>query len=406
MASITSPAPWTIRWGQPSLSGSPLAPAFIPPQNGSSAASVYVNSGAPSPLLKQTPFFLAGPCKSPSPTSEVKRERMFDFIASRGDLVRFDEYMQEHLFGETGYYTSHIEFGSDFETFGRHPIFAMTIHSLVKKHGLANRDFLEIGGGDGTFQEMYLACARKTRYTAVDASPKLSREQHRTSKTRVVVSTADDLKLPDRSVHGVVFSNELIDCLPCRVFKVRNRGGRPTLAQEGWVRLVGTRLLFDFRPAERDDFVAEYEAYLHEKRISLENGALLSLAPQTQKVLSEMNRVLDRGVILLVDYGFYGGHTRLGRGFEGIPYYRAGIGYHFVNEILRRPYETDITYEIDFGYLRWLAEWMDFGNVSLIHQHGLFQALLQEHPNLVSLLERDDPLLKARGFFVLLLAKK
>ncbi len=331
---------------------------------------------------------------------------MLEFIESRGDQVRFDQYMQEHLFGEIGYYTSHIEFGQDFYTFGLHPIFATAIHSLVKRYGHENRDFLEIGGGNGTFQAMYLKWASKTRYIAVDASPKLSGEQRQNRRTKRILSIAEDLKIRDRSIHGVVFSNELIDCLPCRVFKVKNKRGRPTLAEEGWVMLVGSQLIFAFRPVDRDPFVEGYESYLRERRLFPEDESLISVSPKTEKVLWEMKRVLDRGLVLLADYGYCDRPNSSMESRAEIPYYRAGAGYRFVNDILRRPYETDITYGVDFGYLRWLAERMNFTHVVLKPQHLIFQELIEERPDLREILTSDDPLLQTRGFYVLILLKK
>lgn len=321
--------------------------------------------------------------------------------------MRFDTYMQESLFGEIGYYSSEIEFGKDFRTYAQHPLFALMIDALAQANDLADQDFLEIGGGDGTFKSRYLTFAPETRYYSVDASPKLAAEQASVEHaSQSIRGTATEIALPDESIEGIVFSNELIDALPCRVFQISNDRGQARLSRELFITLEGSELSPAYRAVAPDLFTETYEHYLRHTKTRLADGSFVSVAPDSEKALAEMLRVLRQGIIIIADYGYlrlFTPHEAEDR--KQKPYYGAGSNFHGLTSMLQRPYETDITYEVDFGFLLWLAHRLPHHDIKLAHQHELVQEFIASDPRIAQLVDPDDSLLTPHDFYLLLISK-
>lgn len=304
-------------------------------------------------------------------------ERMLDFISSKGGIVRFDEYMQEHILGENGFYSSVVEIGENghFETKSLKPGFANLIFLWLKDQGVINQDFIEIGGGNGVFKKNYMGRASNTNYISIDASPKLVGLQNGVNG-KSILGDAAALPLKD-GVEGVVFSNELMDELPCRVFYIHNYHGPPEVVSEGFVGIKKGKLKFRLEEVERDLFVETYEQFLKEDRPDIQNGSIVSVSPLNGQVISDMLRVLNKGKVVIIDYGYFNGsNLNLERNQKEYPYYRDDGGYISVNKILRYPYQVDLTHRVDFDFLRWIAEKQGASDVRLDYQHKVFNRLV------------------------------
>jgi SAM-dependent MidA family methyltransferase len=303
---------------------------------------------------------------------------ILDFVASNKGKVRFDSYMDEHLFNETlGFYeNANIGQGGDFDTMAVHPMYAVLMHLYLKEKDLEGGDFLEIGGGNGHFKKNYLNpldlgyIPPKTRYVSVDASRKLSGLQGQIADdTRQ--GSVTDIPVEDSSLEGMVFSNELLDALPCRVFKISNNDGKVKINEEVYIYADGERLQSGFMPAEQDHFLETYEAFLRETRPEIEDGTVISVSPYTEKALAEMDRVLRRGKIMIADYGYHDEAARaFSRRSEEMPFFSKDGRYHGLSEIIDNPYDVDITYKIDFDFVAWLARQRAFSSVHLECQHN------------------------------------
>lgn len=285
-------------------------------------------------------------------------ESMLDFISVKGGSVRFDYYMQEHILGQNGFYSKRADIGNNghFTTKALNPAFAHLIYLMLKEQGIADKDFLEIGGGNGSFKRNYLQYSPLINYISVDASSKLASEQEEIGGISIVANVTS-LPLPTASIDGVVFSNELMDELPCRVFKVKNRYGKVEIVEEGFVTSEGSELKFEYKEAERDEFLETYESFLNEQRPEIADGTVVSVSPMTEAAISEMARVLQRGKIVIIDYGYWNkADLRFERKQQELPFFRKNKGFHFIDEILESPYETDLTHNIDFDFIRGVAE--------------------------------------------------
>jgi len=143
-------------------------------------------------------------------------------IASAGGALRFDEFLDVALYGPSGFYTTGGGAGrrGDFLTSPETgPLFGALVARMLDDRwerlgGPARFRFVEVGAGRGTLARSVLAaqprCSGALEYVAVERSPAL-RSQHPTDVT-------SSEGLPEDSVPGVVFANELLDNLPFRLF--------------------------------------------------------------------------------------------------------------------------------------------------------------------------------------------
>ena len=286
-------------------------------------------------------------------------ENMIRFVSSNAGRARFDRYMQEHLYGENGFYRKKVEIcpEGDFGTEALRPDFAHLIFLHLEQQGLSGKDFLELGGGTGAFKRNYLAYSPETNYIPIDISEKLTSMQAEAGG-KVIIGDAAALGLKSNSIDGVIFSNELIDALPCRVFRLKKENGKIRINEEGYVITNGNRLYFEFADAERDDFLVTYEEFINQEIYPVQDGDVISAAPKIVDVLREALRVLKSGNVIFIDYGF-GKPIKHERKPRELPHIVIRPNYddsRDINKILAKPCNVDITYSVDFEFLRWVAK--------------------------------------------------
>lgn len=215
---------------------------------------------------------------------------------------------------EAGYYSrgASIGEGGDFVTSPSvSPAFASTIARLFARDARemlrlgrpARPDplpetegvtFVEAGAGEGRFlSDFSVALGRdapdvavRTRLAAVERSPAAGRKLE-ASGLRVLPD------IPEHSVRGWIFANELFDALPV----VRVRGTAEDL-EELRVGLEGDRFVWKAEPA-----AGEWTAYLARFGVALEPGQIAEIRPGAAELHRRLARGLDRGRLVLFDYG-------------------------------------------------------------------------------------------------------
>lgn len=169
--------------------------------------------------------------------------------------------------------------------------------------------FVEMGAGTGAFARDFLRSCRtetpelfrRLSYRIIERSPSLQSRQQQQIDTVISQEEPSPVRwldcladLPDESVTGVFFSNELVDALPIHRVK-----GTPSGLQE---------ILVDY---EEGKFVErlgalsslKVEDYVREHHIVVEDGCTSELHVQAEDWAVEVARVLQRGVVITVDYG-------------------------------------------------------------------------------------------------------
>jgi len=143
-------------------------------------------------------------------------------VVAAGGVISFEQYMGLALYGEGGFYQDGGKAGrrGDFITSPEvGPLFAAVIARYLdacwNELGCPSTfDVVEVGAGPGTLArgifDAQPKCMSALKYVAVEIS-----EAQRALHPSFVESIAN---FPDRTIHGVVLANELLDNLPFKLF--------------------------------------------------------------------------------------------------------------------------------------------------------------------------------------------
>jgi SAM-dependent MidA family methyltransferase len=285
-------------------------------------------------------------------TPQISADWIVGEIAAAGPL-RFDRYMARALFDpHHGYYASgraQIGRGGDFYTnvsvgrmFGR--VLAAQCAEIWEHLGRpAAFDFVEQGANDGrlaadllgALREDHPDCSRAVRCTLVEPFPPVAAAQRETlAPFAGQVEWVDSLEtLPDFC--GLHFTNEYADALPVRLFI---RQGSEWL--ERHVAARNGALCFEDLPAPDVPAILPGDApesYIAETR------------PEADAWVTAVASKLQRGVMLVVDYGFPRDQLYTPWRTEGtLSCYRA---HRRDDDPLEEPGNKDITAHVDFTAL-------------------------------------------------------
>ena len=166
-----------------------------------------------------------------------------------------------------------------------------------------------------------------------------------------VAWSAEAIQAP---VQGLVYANELLDALPCH----RVRQG-PEGLEELYVALDGDRLALRPGPPSSDAVAG----YFERTGVSLPAGCVADVSPAALEWVSAAARALERGWLLIIDYGreaeelFGPSHpdgTLRGywRHLVDAPLDRRHAGGAARPAWLARPGEQDLTYHVDLAAVR------------------------------------------------------
>ena len=339
--------------------------------------------------------------------SSKNLEIMIRFLAGNSGVVRFDRYMQEHLYGQDGYYIKNARIGSgDFGTESFRSAFAHLVFLDLQQQGLDGKDFLELGGGTGVFKGNYLRHSPKTNYISADISEKFASMQAQVN-CNAIISDAAALGLQSGSIDGIIFSNELIDALPCRVFRLTRENGRIRINEEAYIRTNGDALSFEFADAERDDFLETYEMFLNQGAHTVHDGDVISVAPKSIDVIREAMRVLKSGKIIFIDYGF-GQRIGCEKTSQELPHIMKRDDYDDssdIDKILANPYSTDINHSVDFEFLKWVAGQVSHGTKADYRPQVTLLSVLPEYYNQEQIPKPYDHFDRISCFLVLEISK-
>jgi len=276
-------------------------------------------------------------------------------IAAAGGWIPFSRYMQLALYAPgLGYYSAGTQkFGraGDFVTAPElTPVFAGCLSRQVAEvlDRLDDGGILELGAGSGVLAADLLAAldarGRPPRsYRILEVSGELRARQRALILERVphLAARVEWLdSLPGSPWRGVVLANEVVDALPVGRFRIEAAG-----ALDVGVTVRDGALAWQERSASREtlDALRRIEVDLPGRLDAGFAGELRTLdGPWLQSVV----RSLERGAVLLVDYGlprrqlfhpdFRGGTVRC--------YFR----HRQHDDPLVRPGLTDITASVDF----------------------------------------------------------
>jgi len=298
-------------------------------------------------------------------------------IAAHGAMP-FSQYMERCLYAPgLGYYSAgKTKFGEagDFITapeLGQ--LFAQCVvnatHPVIALLG-DDADFLELGGGSGSFAEAALnafivAGTLPRRYLILEPSADLrDRQRERLSgalpaEVFARVSWLD--RPPEQDWRGVLFANEVIDALPTTRFAMR--AGE---VYEEYVALDGEgRLMRVDRPAD----MLVSGAVRHVERdleTSFPDGYRSEILPQLPYWIQAIAGSLSAGLMLFIDYGYVRREFYLPERTDGtlMAHYR----HRAHGDPLYLPGLNDLTASVDFTALAEAGNGAGFGVAGYLSQ--------------------------------------
>lgn len=307
-------------------------------------------------------------------------------IRQRSGWIPFSRYMELALYAPgLGYYAAgsrKLGAAGDFTTapemsalFGR--ALARQLAELLPQ--TANVIY-EFGAGTGKLAidilgELQALDALPERYCIVDLSPDLiERQQH--NIRQALPQLADRVQwlsqLPER-LDGVIIGNEVLDAMPCELIR-----WSPEAQQRG-VALDGERFVWEDRPIQDPQLLQLARAIQpqHDDYVS-------EISPANIGFLHTLAQKLERGAILLLDYGFPAAEYYHPQRHMGtlIGHYR----HHTVDDPFFLPGLMDLTCHVDFSAMAQAG--IDAG-LDLIGYTTQAQFLI--NAGITQLLEQLDP---------------
>ncbi|MBZ5599921.1 MAG: SAM-dependent methyltransferase [Acidobacteriia bacterium] len=284
------------------------------------------------------------------------REKIEQEIRERGPMP-FSRYMEMCLYDpELGYYSRHAEqFGKagDFYTssdvhavFGR--LLARQFDEMWRALGSPERiELLELGPGRGLFARDVLDWSENKfpeffqalHYRLAENSPALRERLQTTLKQAFAAGKASMAEVGPCSGPCILFANEFFDALPVEV--VSSKGGLRIVARDG-------RFEEAWAPASAEEleFVDRYSVHP-------EDGERVEVPLVAQQYMSQLAANLQRGFLIVIDYGYTRQEQLAGRHRGTVMAYRQ---HSASANPYQAPGEQDITAHVNFTALAAAAQ--------------------------------------------------
>jgi SAM-dependent MidA family methyltransferase len=322
------------------------------------------------------------PTELPSPepqalaTSRALLDRIGSELAAAGNWISFARYMELALHEPgLGYYAAgarKLGAGGDFVTAPElSPLFGRALARQIAQILEPGEAVLEFGAGSGALAEVLISELKDIEYKILETSPELKQRQQQRLGNRA--KWLD--RLPER-FSGVMIANEVVDAMPVHALAwtpagILERGVCANEGQLAWSDRVAQGLVFSISKNLNIELPpsGRYESEL---------GVFARLW------MRSLGRLLERGAILVIDYGFPAReyfHPQRSMGTLACHY-----RHHVHADPFYLPGLQDITAHVDFSALARAAS--EAGLAILGYAN---QAQFLVNCGITELLEREDP---------------
>lgn len=271
-------------------------------------------------------------------------------IHARGGWISFSEYMRLALYAPgLGYYSAgsaKLGPGGDFTTAPEiSPLFGQTLANTVApvlKQGAGN-NILEFGAGSGRLAVTIIEALEQQQalpgtYYILEVSPDLRQRQREYIRTHLprLADRFQWLEYLPAEFTGVMLGNEVLDAMPCHLISQHD----DILLERGVSLDTKQALIFQDQPITSQ---ALQEATRH---LSLATPYVTEVQLEAQGFIKSLAQILQKGVILLIDYGFEDSEYYFPQRNTGtlMCHYR----HHMHTDPFFYPGLQDITTHIDF----------------------------------------------------------
>ena len=313
-----------------------------------------------------------------SAEEEAHSRAVADLIGERiraaGGWIPFEQFMELALYAPgLGYYSAgsvKLGPGGDFVTAPEvSDLFSRCVARQCAQVLGGEGEILELGAGSGRMAAVILrslAAAGRlpARYAILEVSADLAQRQQarltqlpREIRDRVVWLD----RLPEQPIDGVILANEVLDALPCRRFTLRGGAVRElgvavaesqsesdskSKSKSESESASGAVAFVECEAAPHEELASAAAALLAELPEPLPEGYTSEICLRVAPWLAGLAACLDRGLMLMLDYG-------LPRAHYYHPQRTAGtLRCHFKQRVHDDPYSNigvqDITAWVDF----------------------------------------------------------
>jgi len=263
----------------------------------------------------------------------------------------FDEYMDESLYSEFGFFNTEIVRSSKEGDFLTSPevsnYFGTFIANFINKTN-PQGDILEIGAGTGSLAKQTDDLISQKLYlleTSLMALNKLKEENFRVEK--------NPEKLSNKNI-DLIYMNELLDNIPCSIAINKD--------EKWYEKTINTEEEFKY---ELSDIREENLEWIKKYNFHPIDNVELEIQYNSEKFLDRVINIFEPNYILIFDYG-YKYEDRHKKPYPSL--LRTYKSHHLSTDPLMEPGGTDITYDVNFSFLKSYFEKKNF-EVELTYQY-------------------------------------
>lgn len=307
-------------------------------------------------------------------------------IEQNGDLS-FADYMALALYHpKLGYYCrDQINIGKkgDFITAPElSPLFSQSIAKQINDVATQLKPdyaILELGAGLGTMAAHILNTLEKLdrlpeHYYILEISERLIAHQKHQIQTHCPhiyprVQWIADLKDIKRPFEGVILGNEFLDALPVALFQIDTQNQ----IKQGFVTLEENKLAFTFKRSDDAQFNSSVQQCLDKLPQALPVGFVSEINLNLKPWLEDLNNLLEKGVILFLDYGFDNNQYYHPDRKEGT--LMCHHQHHAHDQVFEAIGEQDLTAHINFSHLCEIAQSLGFDTLGYTNQASFLLSL-------------------------------
>lgn len=187
-------------------------------------------------------------------------------------------------------------------------------------------------------------------------------------------NSLDDL--PPSGIHGVLFSNELLDAFPVHVLRWDALEGR---WREWGVGLIGGEFAWERMPADNASWQDELRLAGLEIPPALAkylpDGFTVEVSPAASAWWRTAASLLRRGKLLTIDYGGTAEELLSPQRSQGT--LRAYAHHHASEDILANPGEQDLTAHVNFTHLLATGEQAGLSSATLLSQAAFLTRIVE-----------------------------
>jgi SAM-dependent MidA family methyltransferase len=270
-------------------------------------------------------------------------------IGNAGGWIPFSRYMEAALYAPgLGYYAAGaMKFGAagDFVTAPEMtPLFGRTLaHAIAPVLAETDGEMLELGAGSGRLAADVLGELERlgrlpARYSILEVSADL-RQRQQATLARERPHLAGQVRWLDAlpaHFSGVILGNEVLDALPVELLHWTEAG-----PQVRGVTLEGNEFAWQDRAI--DDPMLRVRA----DALNLAPGYLSEINLAADALIASLAQCLDRGLILMIDYGF--GQAEYYHPQRHMGTLRAHYRHHALDDPFYLPGLCDLTAHVNFS---------------------------------------------------------